>query len=152
MAKSKNWEAVLGWHVLEEDRRCTRRELMRKTHLNAEQLDRMLAEVKEHFTETPYDSIEYLKSRAREIDEALLTSCRAKSPGSLKIYYQLIDELKEKTEVTHKFDADTIARLNDRADRQLDEYRKERVGGNGVDNVSKVPALLPGDLREDTRP
>lgn len=93
-----------------------------------------------------YDSAAWLLTRTPNADKALLKAMQGGSPAALKLFYQLLDRLTEKSEhkVKLELNADEITRRNLEAERQL------REGGYGM---AKVPNELPvfsQDIRENT--
>ncbi len=68
-----------------------------------------------------YDSDTWLKENIKKVNKALIKSCDAGSPASLKIYYQLTKQLIEESKITHEISADEVARRNLEAARQLRE-------------------------------
>ena len=63
----------------------------------------------------------WLKGKGHEINEALIQSCKGGNAQSLKLFFQLTEQLVEKQEVKIGLNADEIARRNLEADRQLRE-------------------------------
>lgn len=91
--------------------------------------------------EDNYDSEVYLDGKTHKVDAALLEACKKGSPGALKIYYQLMNRLVEKTEQEVKLglSADELARRNLAAERELESGRET---GYRVEEVSEKPSLL----------
>lgn len=87
-----------------------------------------------------YDSLSYLKSRTREVDEGIIKSAKSGNAQAQRLIKQLTGELVEKSEVTIGLTADERARRELEAERQLREWR----GGAGhrVEEVQKEPPLL----------
>ena len=94
-----------------------------------------------------FDLKEYLKSRGPEAIDGLFKSVKAGSPAALKIYYQLIDELVEKSaqEHTFKLDASYLTRLENEARRERDSGIRVEV--EGEDKLQGEPTLLPVQIR-----
>ncbi len=86
-----------------------------------------------------YDSKEFLASRTLEVDQALVEACKAGRGDALRIYFQLMNRLVDKSETKVKLslDADDIARINREA--------KERVNRelNRIHSLPRQPDLLP---------
>jgi len=97
-------------------------------------------------TDTTLDSDEYLASRQREVDEALVTSCLKGNATSLRTFNQRTGKLVEKQEqkVTIELSADEIARRNLEAERRINEWKDDGRGdGHSVEDVPKQLSVLP---------
>ncbi len=89
--------------------------------------------------EEDYDSTKWLSERTAQADEALLKSLKAGSPASLKLFYDLLNRLVEKKEVTHKLDGGWLAR-------ELIAARRELEDSGMVEVPIKSPPLPDGVL------
>lgn len=87
-----------------------------------------------------YDSDEWLRNSTPEADKALVEAVKKGSPGAQKIFYQLIDRLREKSdrEAEHKLDGSTIAPA------VLDAL--EELDRQGVVKLQIQPNPLPDKL------
>ncbi len=102
-------------HTIEEKDREIARITVRNANNN---LMRGLEESADE-QEEDYNSEQYLGSRSKEVDEALIASCELGNANSLRTYYQLTKRLVEKSEVTHKLSGAVLAQLAIQAQREL---------------------------------
>jgi len=95
-----------------------------------------------------YDSKAYLESRSQEVDDNLLKACKKLSPSALKVYYQILGKLIEKseTEVKIGLTADELARRNLEAERRVNDVG--RGAGHRVESVPEKLPLLPDQVCE----
>jgi len=84
--------------------------------------------------EDAYDSNDWLLNRTAEADKALLDSLSKGSPASLKLFYQLMDRLIEKQEVSH-IDGSILTREILRAFREFQD--------SGMAEMSNKPPVPP---------
>jgi len=96
-----------------------------------------------------YNSTAWLKKRTEEADKALMVAVNSGKAEPLKLFYQLTGRnIVEKTDVTHHFGADDIAKLHATNNRYLRENGYVEVPGVG--QVRSESTLLLPEVRADT--
>ena len=93
-------------------------------------------------TDETYDSIQYLKGRTRQMDIALISSALGGNAHNQKLFRQLIEQLVEKQEVTHKIDGSFFARAAREAEAEL----RADKSMEGILENKKELSLLPPEL------
>jgi len=98
-----------------------------------------------------YDSEKALEKKLKAIDDSLMERSMAGNTNALKIYYQRLGLLTEKTEVKIGLSADEIARRNLDARRELEGQGYVRgEEGQGVEKVQDESSLLHDQLCLDS--
>ena len=109
-----------------------------KAHPLADPLKVEMMEGEELAGDGDYDSEAWLRNRTAEADKALILACKRGSPSALKLLYQLLDRLTEKTE--HKVELGLSAAEHIGIAREADRRIQEAsLGTDGSAGLLKKP-------------
>jgi len=137
-------ERVREWYLQDIRKRITQNELRKELSVNVTQLRELISRVQEELS-LLHDSVAYLKSQNKLVDEGIVRSCEKGNAQSQKLFKQLTG-WTEKVEIKHGLTADEYARIEQEARR----LNREQGYSLGEGEVQGQPALLPEKLCLDT--